>query len=1026
MSITAIALKRVRFTLAASVGLMIAGVASLFGFPATEEPTVPMRIATVEAYLPGASSDRVEQLVARPIEERVREIAEVKTIDTVVRPGAAYIYVSLHPDTRPERLPAVWQRLRAKAGDAQAVLPEGTIGPIVNDEFGRVSVLTLALTGEGYSAGQLQDWARHVRGRLQAVAGVEQISLHGVREERVYVELSPARLAAHGLSMEAVATTLATRNVIAPSGEIEAGGRLLALETTGDLPDAASLASVQVALPDGGAVALAALGAIRQAAQDPPQVAAIYDGEPAVVLGASMRAGLNVNQFVAALREAAVLMQSDLPAGMQLDVVTDQSEVVAGDLTRVGQIFIETIVIVMLVVVVFLGWRAGMVTGLIVPLTVLGTLAFMRVAGIELHTVSIGAIIISLGLFVDNAIVVVEDYQRRIGEGEAPDAAARAAGETMAGPLLVSSLAIIFAFAPLVAGASETAEYMRSLAIVLAATLLLSLFLALSFTAVTARMFAGKALPGHEDHGPIARVRDWYVTKVRFILRRPGVVATAMFALLGIAVAVSGMLPTELLSPSARKQLQVPVELAPGASSRETLALAQRLSARLADRAHHPHVRGNVVYVGDGGPRFILGLNPPTPAAHRAYAVVNLDPEADLDATVERMRADLSTAFPEARIEPKRFSLGVSEAGTAVFRLVGHDRGTLDEASAQLRAALAAVPGMLDIKDDAEGPILRLAVEVDPIRAQAAGITTADISRSLEGAYSGSMATVLRQGDILVPVMLRATAEERFDPDRLQAMPVFGATGAVALGEIARMRIAEQPSVLIRRNQSPVITVSARHPDMTAQAIIDAVAPALAGLGLPPGHAVQLGGEIEEGVEANAGLVQYFPLAVLGMAALFLWQFGSLRKTFIILASMPFVLIGATLGLAVTGQPLSYTATLGLLALAGIIVNNAVLLLERIVEELAAGKSQVDAIAAAAAVRLRPIVMTKLTCVVGLLPLFVFGGDLWRPMAAAMIGGLALGTLITLVLIPALYALLFVRRAPAPATPTPTLLETQP
>ncbi|MCZ8063590.1 efflux RND transporter permease subunit [Silanimonas sp.] len=1026
MSITATALKRARFTLAAAAGLMIAGVVSLFGFPATEEPTVPTRIATVEAYFPGASSARVEQLVARPIEERVREIAEVKTIDTVVRPGATYIYVSLHPETSPDRLPSVWQRLRAKASDAAEVLPEGTIGPIVNDEFGRVSVLTLALTGQGYSAGQLQDWARKVRGRLQSLPGVEQISLHGVREERVYVELSPAQLAAHGLSIEAVATTLANRNVIAPSGELDAGGRVLALEPSGDLPDTAALATVQIPLPDGGVIALAALGEIRQQAQDPPLFAAIYDGKPAVVLGASMRAGLNVNQFVATLREAATAMQADLPAGMRLDTVTDQSEVVAGDLTKVGQIFIETIVIVMLVVVVFLGWRAGMVTGLIVPLTVLGTLVFMRVAGIELHTVSIGAIIISLGLFVDNAIVVVEDYQRRLGEGDEPDAAARAAGETMAGPLLVSSLAIIFAFAPLVAGASETAEYMRSLAIVLAVTLLLSLFLALTFTAVTARMFVGKADPGHEDHGPIARVRDWYVVKVRSILRYPAAVATAMFVLLGAAIVASELLPTELLSPSARKQLQIPVELPPGASSRETLALAQRLSARLADRAVHPQLRGNVVYVGDGGPRFILGLNPPTPAAHRAYAVVNLDDDADLDATVEHLRGDLSGEFPGARIEPKRFSLGVSEAGTAVFRLAGPDRAALQQASARLREALGAVPGMLDVKDDAEGRIVRLALEVDPIRANAAGVTTADISRSLDAAYGGALATALRQDDILVPVLLRAPAGERHAPERLQAMPVVGAAGAVPLGQIARVQIADQPSVLIRRNQSPVITVSARHPEMTAQAIVDAMGPVIAGLGLPAAHSLQLGGEIEEGVEANAGLVTYFPLAILGMAALFLWQFGSLRKTFIILASMPFVLIGATLGLAVTAQPMSYTATLGLLALAGIIVNNAVLLLERIVEEQAAGKPQAEAIAAAAAVRLRPIVMTKLTCVVGLLPLFVFGGDLWRPMAAAMIGGLALGTLITLVLIPALYALLFRGRATAPANSNAPLLDSHP
>jgi multidrug efflux pump subunit AcrB len=1009
MSLSLAALNRTRFTLVGAIAIFVAGVISLFGFPAAEEPTVPVRAASIEAYMPGAASERMEQLVARPIEERLRQIAEVKTVDTTVRPGSVYISVTLHPQTQADRLSSVWQRLRAKMDDARAVLPQGVVGPIINDEFGRVSVLTLALTGKGFTAGQLQDWARTVRGRLQATPGVEQVSLHGVQEERVYVALSPAKLAAAGLSTADVAKALATRNVVAPSGEIDADGRVLAIETTGDLQSADSLAAVQIPLPSGLSIALGGLGEVRQGPADPPTTAALVNGQRAVVLGISMRQGLNVNQFVGALHTATDAIDKDLPAGMALTPITDQGEIVAKDLLKVGQIFIETIIIVMAVVVLFLGWRAGLVTGLIVPLTVFGTLLFMRTVGIELHSISIAAIIISLGLFVDNAIVIIEDYQRRIAEGEPKAAAAEAAGRTMAVPLLVSSLAIILAFLPLVAGASETAQYMRSLAIVLAATLLISLFLALTFTVVTAKMFAGEVDHEKEEKGAIAKLRHWYGTKVRLILKRPGVVASGIVALLLGSLALSALLPTELLSPSARRQLQITVELPPGASSRETYALAQRLSAKLANRKAHPELADNAVYVGDGGPRFILGLNPPTPASHRAYAIVNLSKDADIDATIGRLRKDLAETFPEARIEPKRFSLGTSDAGSAVFRLTGPDRKVLEQASAQLRGELSKIPGILDLRDDAEGRMTRVVVEVDQARAQTAGVTTADISAALDWAYSGAMATVLRQDDILVPVVLRAPEDERLTPDRLATIPVFGPDGPVSIGEIATVRIADQPSVLTRRNESPVITVTARHPDMTTQGIVDAAAVALAQLNLPPNHSVQLGGEIEDSLDANSGLATYFPLAVLGMAALFLWQFGSIRKTIIILASIPFVLIGAVLGLFVTGQPLSYSATLGLLALAGIIVNNAVLLLERIAEEEAAGLSQEDAIATAASVRLRPIVMTKLTCVLGLLPLFLFGGDLWRPLAAAMIGGLALGTLITLVLIPALYALLFVR-----------------
>ena len=419
--------------------------------------------------------------------------------------------------------------------------------------------------------------------------------------------------------------------------------------------------------------------------------------------------------------------------------------------------------------------------------------------------------------------------------------------------------------------------------------------------------------------------------------------------------------------------------------------------------------------MNDGGPRFILGLNPPAPAPHRIYAVVNLDKNADSEAALAKLRETLGARFPEALIEPKRFSLGASEAGTAVFRLVGPDRAELERAAMALKRALAAIPGIADIRDDAEGRITRLVVDIDHARAMATGVSASAVARSLEAATAGMPVTVLRQGDVLVPVVLRAPEDERTAPERLAALPVFGAEGSVPLGQIASVRLASQPSVLMRRNQSPVITVSARHPVLASQEIVDRVATTVDRLALAPGHAIELGGEIEESRISNEGIERYFPVALLGMAALFLWQFGSVRKAAIIMASIPFVLIGASLGLKLSGEAMSFTATLGLLALVGIIVNNAVLLLERIQEERNAGLALNEAVATAAVVRLRPIVMTKLACIMGLVPLYLFGGDLWRPMGAAMIGGLALGTLITLVLIPALYALLFRERQAAAA-----------
>jgi multidrug efflux pump len=1008
MNLAEAALKRTRFTIAAAVALVLAGIGVLLGFPATEEPSVAFRSATVEAYLPGAPTDRIEDLVARPLEERIRTIAEVKTIETTVRSFGAFITVTLRENTPPERVAQVWQQLRARTADVAPTLPSGIIGPIVNDTWGRVSVMTMALTGAGYDAGQLHQFARESRLRLQTVSGVENVALFGVREDQVFVEIDPGRLAGAGVGIDGIAQALASRNVVAPSGEVEVSGRSLALQPVGELNTAADVGAVQIPLPSGGAVPLQSLAEVRRGPQDPPISAAVFNGAPAVVISISMQPGQNVGALATALEAKVAEISKDLPAGMSLNLITNQAEVVNYDIQKVGKIFLETVVIVVAVVVLFLGWRAGLVTGVIVPLTVLGTLLAMRMLEIELHQVSIAAIIIALGLFVDNGIVIVEDYQRRVLEGESREDAAKNAGATMAAPLLTSSLAIIFAFTPLVAGVNETSEYMRSLAIVLAITLMLSLVLGLTIIAVLSVFFIKPSAEQHEkeERDLISKVRRWYGKKCVTIVTHPRLVIGTMAGLLVAALVGTSFIPKGLLPPSERPQLQMPIELASNASSRQTLAVAEAISNRLKDRKLHPDIESNVIYVGDSGPRFVLGLNPPTPALHRAYAIVNVRRGADLDEVAAKLRKDISEAFPQARIEPKRFALGKSEAGLAEFRISGPDRAVLAAAAGRFEAAIRA-EGISDVRDNLEGVIPRLAIDIDHSRSHEVGVSAEAVARTLDATYSGAIATVLRNGEIQTPVVVRAIERFRMSPESIGSIPLAGTGGIVQLADIAQVRIAEQMSVLHRRNQSPTVTISVRHPGMTAEQITARLQEEMEQINLPSGYTLELGGEIEASEEANSSLIAFFPIALLGMAGLFLWQFGSLRKMAIVMASIPFVVIGGTLGLAITGLPMNFTATLGFLALAGIIVNNAVLLLERVAEEKSHGASDFEAVVKAAEVRLRPIVMTKLVCIVGLMPLFAFGGALWQPMAAVMIGGLALGTLITLALIPALYALFF-------------------
>lgn len=1022
MSLTEIAVSRNRFTLLAALALFIAGIAALIDFPATEEPTVPVRTAVVEAYLPGAQAERVEALIAKPLEDQIRRLPEVEHIEAAIRPGALYMTVALYEGTAPDRVSDVWRRLRDRVADAARQFPEGAIPPVVNDEWGRVSVTTLALTGPDYSSGQLHEMARNVRNRLQTVAGVEQISLHGVRDEVIYIEVQPARLAAAGLSIEAVMKAVSDHNAVSGAGELQLSGQSLQIDASGRLRDAAAVGAVLVTLPDGGALPLSALAEISLRTQEPAPVSAYSNGDPTVVLAVSMRSGLNVVSFAERLNIAITETGATLPAGATLARVTEQADVVSASLNKVGKIFLETAVIVLGVVVVFLGWRAGLVTSVIVPLTTLGTLLIMRLLGVELHQVSIGAIIIALGIFVDNAIVVVEDYQRRLGDGEPANDAALNAGRSMASPLLISSLAIILAFGPLVAGSTVVAEYMRSLGVVMAVTLLLSLFVALTVIAVLCKLVIHAPQKADIRKDWIGRIRLRYASLVERVVKHPALVSLAMAALLGGAIAAGAGLPQTLLPASDRDQIQMLIDLPPGTGSETTMSMAKAISARMADTEAHPDITRNVVYGGDGGPRFILGLNPPLPAAHRAYAVINLRKDADTTEVLSRLRNDLGERFPQARVEPKRFSMGASEAGGAVFILNGADREALSRAADQLIAGLHRESGMIDIRDDREALIPALQIIVDPARAAAVRTNPSEIARALQAAYEGVQLTTLNRGELFTPVVLRAEPSVRLSPEAMAATPL---NADATLGQVARISLMDQPSLLNRRNQLTTITVSARHESLTAQEIVNRMSPVLAQLDLPPGGALKLGGEIEESELTNAGLVTYLPMALLGMTGLFLWQFGSVRMTVIVMASIPFVYIGATLGLYLTGQPMSFTATLGLLALAGIIVNNGVLLLERVVHERKAGLGPLEAVRQAAEIRLRPIVMTKLTCIIGLLPLFLFGGALWRPMAAAMMGGLALGTLITLVLIPALYALFFdrlpqLRKTPRPYPPAET------
>ncbi|RBC05085.1 AcrB/AcrD/AcrF family protein, partial [Xanthomonas oryzae pv. oryzae] len=745
MKLTQMAMRSSRLTLSAAALILIGGIVAFVGFPSQEEPSVTVRDTLVSVAYPGMPSEQVENLLARPVEAQLRELAGIKRIVTTVRPGSAIVQLTAYDDV--QDLPALWQRVRAKAAEAGAQLPAGTLGPFVDDDFGRVSVASIAVTAPGFSMSEMRGPLRRMREQLYGVPGVEQVKVFGLQDERVYVSFDRARLLASGLTPSSVMAQLRAQNVVGSGGQVAVSGLALTVATSGEIRTPEQLRGVLLSVPGasvGGSreVTLGELAQVQVMPADPPQSAAVYQGQPAVVVSVSMQPGSNIADVGKALRAKLDDTARQLPVGFTQHVVSFQADVVEREMGKMHHVMGETIVIVMAVVMLFLGWRTGLIVGAIVPLTIFASLIVMRVLDVELQTVSIAAIILALGLLVDNGIVIAEDIERRLVAGEERRQACIDAGRTLATPLLTSSLVIVLAFSPFFFGQTSTNEYLRSLAIVLGVTLLGSWLLSITVTPLLCMYFAKVHVTKRDEAE--SRFYRGYRRVIERVLQHKALFICAMAAMLALAITVLVSIPYDFLPKSDRLQFQMPVTLQAGSDARETLRTVSELSRWLGDRRANPEVVDSIGYVADGGPRIVLGLNPLLPAANQAYFTVSVRPGTDIDAVIARVRTHVRSHFPALRAEPKRFSLGATEAGMAVYRVMGPDEAVLRRSAAAIARALRAVPGTVDVQDDWQARIPRYVVQVDQLKARRAGVSSEDIAQALQGRYSGVDATLIR------------------------------------------------------------------------------------------------------------------------------------------------------------------------------------------------------------------------------------------------------------------------------------------
>ncbi|WP_417320193.1 efflux RND transporter permease subunit [Emcibacter sp.] len=1012
MQITSLAINNSRVTIMGILLAVVLGISTFLTYPSAEDPSVTIRTAQISAFVPGMSAERIENLLTEPLEAALREIAEIKNIDSTSKPGETLISVEAHEWV--SDLDPVFQDIRNKVQDTKRSLPGNTVGPFVYDDVGLTAIATVTLWTDGFSMAEMSDTAKSIRNTLYTLKGVRRVEIIGVQEEQILLEANPGTLAQLGISPEQIFSELALQNIIQPSGEIIADGRKVTLETTGNFESDEAIKNVVFSVPNSNQVVrLGEVVDIKRQYADPPAKPVYFNNQQAIILSVSTISGTNNIEFGKRLTDTLASIENNLPIGYVLEYATFQPDLIEETVQGAVSNVYQTLVIVLVVVMVFLGLRTGLIVGSFVPLTMLVGIIIMRLFDIELQRMSIAAMIIALGLLVDNGIVVAEDIRVRLHAGVGKITAAVEAGRTLAMPLLSSSLTTVFAFLPMMLLDGSTGDYVRSLAQVVAILLLTSWLLSLTVTPAMCVWFM-KADPQADDTMP--RRSDYSGRTYRLYRAILGKLLGSRFLFLGTliilllgSIQVLGIIRTEFFPLGARNQFLVYIDFEAGTAVREVDRAIQPLTRWLADTRENPEVTSHVAYIGDGGPRFFLALSPVDPDDHRAFILVNVKSPEQVSPLVERVNRFMAENIPGARADAKKMWFGSTEPGLLEIRLIGPESDKLASLALTLEEALHEIPDTVGIKHDWENKILKILIDVDQTRARRAGLSSSDIADALDATFSGVTISEYREGENIIPILFRAREDMRNSLMGLQQALIHSPVTAsfVSLEQIATVRAEWQFGRTIRHNRERTLTLQARNTRISSQLLFEELAPVLNSLDLPPGYRWEIGGEVEDQQTANNDLFALLPLSLAGIALLLVGQFNSFRRGGIILLTIPLVLIGGVLGLVIMDAAFGFMVMLGFFSLAGILINNGIVLIDRIEVERKAGKEPLEAVITACLARLRPIMMTTLTTVLGLVPLILFGGVLFYGMASVIAWGLIVATIVTLGFVPVLYTLLF-------------------
>lgn len=1014
IGITRFGLDAPRITLIFIIAVLIAGMAQFLTYPRQEDPPIVIREVVVSAQFPGMKPEDVEQLITRRIEAELRAMPEIEDIWSDSKTGTAIVHADTSDDV--EDVDAVWQKVRNKISDLAPQLPTGTIGPFVNDEFGLVAVATVALWSDGFTMAEMREAARDIRERIYELEGIRKVELWGVHQEQVFLEFSSTKLGQIGVSIQDIIQTLIAQNVVMPGGRYDLAGEDIIIEPSGNFRSVKDIENVLIAVPGTDQpVFLKDLLRIRRGFAEPAQDLAYYNGKRAIVISVSITPGVNAVEFGDRLTAKVRDLESRLPIGYVLDFATFQPDLVQKAVNGALNNVYQTLVIVLVVVIIFLGMRTGLIVGSFVPMTMLVGLIIMRFFDIELERISIASAIIALGMLVDNGIVIAEEICNRLEAGEERRKACLETARGLAIPLLTSSLTTILAFVPMLLLTGQTGEYAYSLPVVVTILLLSSWFLSLYMTPFLCFWFlkvSPREAPGDDRGGKPANsggIYDLYRALLKLLLRLRYVVLLAIFVGLVGGGYLSSQLVREMFGHSDRNQFLVYVDMPAGYNLDATDDVIQRLSGWLSDQSVNPEISGTIAYVGTGGPRFVLALAPFDADPHRAFIIANTESGEQVPEVAERVRRYIAEMLPEVEGRVKRMWTTGSEPGLVEIRLLGPDAQYLYGKGQELTDSVRAMRGTIDVRSNWENKVLKAPVLIDQVRARRAGISSQEVANSLQANIDGIKATEYREGDQAIPVMLQSVEEERAAGSDFYNIRVYSpAKGQdVPLTQIASFQGEWEFSRISRRNQARALTLELKHEWLKAPELLEAVKPEVEALGLNEDYRWEVGGEIESQAETLPKLFKWLPHCGFMILVLLIWQFNSFRRPLIIAFTLPLAFTGAFVGLISFQAAFDFFGILGLLSLAGIIINNGIVLIDRIDSERKGNSDAYTAVVEAAVARFRPICMTTITTILGVMPLIISHDPVFYSLALIIATGLAFGTVLTLGVVPVLYSVLF-------------------